>query len=121
MSLRNRPENTIAVVVATVTDDPRKLDLPKMNVCALHFTETARTRIQNAGGKCITLDQLASQRPRGAHTVLVKGRVTARTATKYFGATGVPGSHVRPRLASTNTGRKVERARGRRASRGFKV
>ncbi len=35
----------IAVVVATVTDDVRLFDVPKIRVCALRFTETARARI----------------------------------------------------------------------------
>jgi len=46
----------IAVVVGTVTDDKRVLDIPKLTVAALRFTETARARIINAGGKCLTLD-----------------------------------------------------------------
>jgi large subunit ribosomal protein L18e len=46
----------IAVVVGTVTDDIRLIDLPKLTVAALKFTETARARIVKAGGKCLTLD-----------------------------------------------------------------
>ena len=52
--LRNRT----AVVVGTVTDDKRVLKVPKITVAALRFTETARARITEAGGKCLTLDQL---------------------------------------------------------------
>jgi large subunit ribosomal protein L18e len=47
-----------AVVVATVTDDERVYEVPKLTVAALRFTESARARITKAGGKCITLDQL---------------------------------------------------------------
>jgi large subunit ribosomal protein L18e len=43
-------------VVGTVTDDIRLIDLPKLTVAALKFTETARARIVKAGGKCLTLD-----------------------------------------------------------------
>ena len=43
-------------MVGTVTDDIRLLDLPKLTVAALKFTETARARIVKAGGKCLTLD-----------------------------------------------------------------
>jgi len=43
-------------VVGTVTDDIRIIDLPKLTVAALKFTETARARIVKAGGKCLTLD-----------------------------------------------------------------
>jgi len=35
----------ITVVVGTVTDDKRVLDVPKLTVAALRFTETARARI----------------------------------------------------------------------------
>jgi large subunit ribosomal protein L18e len=48
-------ERTV-VIVGTVTDDVRLLDLPKVTVAALRFTETARARILKAGGKCLTLD-----------------------------------------------------------------
>lgn len=34
-----------------------------MNICALRFTESARTRIEKAGGKCITLDKLLLENP----------------------------------------------------------
>jgi large subunit ribosomal protein L18e len=53
------------VVVSTVTDDERVLDLPKVNVAALRFTEAARARITKAGGKCLTLDELVMQAPTG--------------------------------------------------------
>jgi large subunit ribosomal protein L18e len=35
----------IAVVVTKVLDDERLLDCPKMTICALNFSETARKRI----------------------------------------------------------------------------
>lgn len=38
-------EDKIAVLVATVTDDARLFEVPKLRVCALRFTETARARI----------------------------------------------------------------------------
>ena len=48
----------IAVVVGTVVDDIRLLDAPKLTICALKFSESARARIVKAGGKCMTFDQL---------------------------------------------------------------
>jgi len=54
-----------AVVVGTVTEDIRVLDMPKLNVAALRFTEAARARITKAGGKCMTLDELVMQAPTG--------------------------------------------------------
>ena len=60
----------IAVCVSTVTDDNRLLDVPKLTVCALRFTESARARIVKAGGKCLTLDQLVMTTPTGMCHVL---------------------------------------------------
>ena len=62
-------DDKIAVLVGTITDDPRMLTVPKMTVCALRFTETARARIVKAGGECLTFDQLALQAPLGQGTV----------------------------------------------------
>eukprot|EP00999_Lentomonas_sp_LEN2_P000912 NODE_1911_length_699_cov_99.750000_g1861_i0.p1 GENE.NODE_1911_length_699_cov_99.750000_g1861_i0~~NODE_1911_length_699_cov_99.750000_g1861_i0.p1 ORF type:complete len:219 (-),score=44.07 NODE_1911_length_699_cov_99.750000_g1861_i0:41-604(-) len=112
-------ENKIAVIVGTITDDARLLDVPKLNVCALRVTETARARILKAGGEIKTFDQLALAAPTGANTVLLRGPKNAREAVRHFGAPGVPGSHAKPKVRSK--GRKFERARGRRNSRGFKV
>ncbi|GJN33406.1 hypothetical protein PR202_gb22003 [Eleusine coracana subsp. coracana] len=110
----------IAVIVGTVTDDKRVLEIPAMKVCALRFTETARARIVNAGGECLTFDQLALRAPLGQNTVLLRGPKNAREAVKHFGpAPGVPHSHTKPYVRSK--GRKFEKARGRRNSRGFKV
>jgi large subunit ribosomal protein L18e len=109
-----------AVVVATVSDDARLFEVPKMTIVALKFTETARARIIKAGGECLTLDQFATRAPKGANAVLLRGPTKARTAERYFGkAPGVPGSTTRPRVRSK--GRKFEKARGRRKSRGYKV
>merc|ERR1719398_638008 len=114
-----KKEGKVAVVVGTVTDDLRELEVPKMRVCALKFTETARARIVKAGGECLTFDQLALQSPLGQGTVLLRGPTKSRTAQKYMGkAPGVPNSDTRPRIRSK--GRKFEKARGRRKSRGYK-
>merc|ERR1711908_251300 len=68
MSRRNRPplslskigkcmegkDGKIACVVGTVTDDKRSTEVPKLTICALRYTETARARIAKAGGECLT-------------------------------------------------------------------
>merc|ERR1719335_1947607 len=123
MSRRNRPplslsklassmegkEGKIAVVVGTVTDDKRMFDVPKLVVCATRYTEAARARILKAGGECLTFDALA-----------LRGPVKSREAERHFGkAPGVPNSTTAPHVRSK--GRKFEKARGRRKSRGFKV
>jgi large subunit ribosomal protein L18e len=112
-----------AVIVGKVTDDVRMNECPKMSVCALGFTENARKRIVAAGGECITLDQLALKAPKGSNTVLLRGP-KSREALAHFGhSTSVLNPHthdgVKPYVRSS--GRKFERARGRRRSRGFKV
>lgn len=112
-------ENKIAVVVGTVTDDIRLLEVPKLTVAALRITRTAHDRIVKAGGTVLTFDQLALKAPTGSNTVLLRGPKNAREAVKHFGAPGVPGSTAKPFVRSK--GRKFERARGRRKSRGFKV
>ena len=110
--------NRIAVVISTVTNDTRIYDVPKMTVAALAFTQKAKERILAAGGECLTLDQLAVRDPLGNNCMLLEGPRKAAKKYKYFGAPGVPGSSTRPLVRSK--GRKFERARGRRASRGYK-
>ncbi|CAO3669131.1 unnamed protein product [Rhizopus stolonifer] len=115
--VRNTKENKITVVVGTVTDDSRLLDLPKLSIAALHFTKTAKARILKAGGECLTLDQLALRAPTGANTLLIRGAKNSRESVKHFGF----GPHKNKKPYVRSEGRKFERARGKRASRGFKV
>ncbi|VYS55834.1 unnamed protein product [Arabidopsis thaliana] len=141
-------DGKIAVIVGTVTDDVRIEDVPALTVTALRFTESARARIHKAGGECLTFDQLALPCPTWSehgisHScftlssvvemwklvlivylfvtyVLLRGPKNAREAVKHFGpAPGVPHSHTKPYVRQT--GKKIEIARGRRRSRGFKV
>ena len=109
----------ISAVVGTITDDARMFEVPALRVCALRFTETARARIVKAGGECITFDQLALQAPTGENVCLLRGPKSHREAVKHFGAPGVPGSHAKPYVR--HKGRKFEKARGRRKSRGYKA
>merc|ERR1712000_236380 len=107
---------TVAIV-GTVTDDVRMLKVPKMSVAALRFTSSARARIEAAGGECLTFDQLAMMAPTGSNVVLLRGPKNAREAVKHFGMG--PHKHKKPYIESK--GRKFEKARGRRRSKGFKV
>jgi large subunit ribosomal protein L18e len=118
-------EDKIVAIVGTVTDDVRIRNLPKLTVCALKFTTTARARITKAGGECITFDQLALRAPTGSNTILLRGPRNAREAVKHFsgvvGAAGTPGGHARPLIdKGAGKGRKKETARGRRNAKGFK-
>lgn len=105
------------VVVGTVTDDNRIFEFPKTTVAALRFTAGAKAKILKAGGEAITLDQLAVRAPKGQNTLIVRGPRSSREAARHFGFG--PHKGKAPRIAST--GRKFERARGRRRSRAFKV
>jgi len=118
--MKAKPGQT-AVLVGKVTDDVRLHEVPQgLKLCALGVTETARARITAAGGEIITFDQLALQAPTGTGTVLLRGPKSHREAVKHFGAApGVPHSRTKPYVRSK--GRKFEKARGRRASRGYKV
>lgn len=113
---KNNEGKTI-VIVGTVTDDNRLLELPKLSVAALRFTASARARIEKAGGEVLTIDEVATRFPTGANTVLLRGPKNSREAVKHFGFG--PHSNKKPYVESK--GRKFERARGRRRSRGFKV
>ncbi|KAJ3130951.1 60S ribosomal protein L18 [Physocladia obscura] len=113
-----KAEGKTIVLVGTVTDDLRLLDVPKLSIAALRVTDSARARILAAGGEVLTFDQLALRAPTGKNTILLRGRKSAREAVKHFGAAGVPKSQAKPYVRSK--GRKFEKARGRRASRGYK-
>lgn len=128
-------DSKVIVVVGTVTDDVRLVEVPKLSVAALRFTRAAKERILNAGGEALTLDQLALRAPTGSNTVLLRGKRNTREAVKHFGM----GPHKNKKPYTISKGRKVrvnhhfkrclylthfsqfERARGRRKSRGFKV
>ncbi|KAK0636403.1 60S ribosomal protein L18 [Bombardia bombarda] len=114
---KNGGDKKTIVVVGTITDDNRLLAVPKLDIAALRFTATARARIVAAGGQALTLDQLALEKPTGANTLLLRGPKNSREAFKHFGMG--PHKHKKPYVQSK--GRKFEKARGRRRSRGFKV
>ncbi|KAK8114140.1 eukaryotic ribosomal protein L18 [Apiospora kogelbergensis] len=110
-------EGKTVVVVGTITDDNRLLEVPKLSIAALRFTATARARVLAAGGETLTLDQLALRAPTGSNTLLLRGPKNAREAVKHFGM----GPHKHKKPYTQSKGRKFEKARGRRRSRGFKV
>ena len=84
------------MVVSTVTNDERMLEVPKMNVCALRFTSAAKERIEKAGGVTMTLDQLIMKNPKGKNLQLLRAP-HRREALAHFGrAPGLPGSSTRP-------------------------
>ncbi|KAJ4303405.1 hypothetical protein N0V90_002298 [Kalmusia sp. IMI 367209] len=110
-------EGKTIVIIGTVTDDNRLLELPKLSVAALRVTASARARIEKAGGEILTIDEVATRFPTGANTLLLRGPKNSREAVKHFGF----GPHKNKKPYVQSKGRKFERARGRRRSRGFKV
>lgn len=112
----------IAVIVGSVTDEVRTFDCPAMTVCALRFTNTARAKLLKAGGTCLTFDQLALKAPLGENCMLLRGCKSHRESAKHFsakyGAPGTPHGTARPYVRAK--GRKFEKARGKRASRGYR-
>ncbi|EEQ28481.1 60S ribosomal protein L18 [Microsporum canis CBS 113480] len=106
------------VVVGTITDDNRLLEVPKMSIAALRLTSSARARIEKAGGEILTLDQLALRAPTGANTILLRGPKNSREAFKHFGFG--PHSGKVSFYDIYFCGLECN-SRGRRRSRGFKV
>ena len=90
----------IVVVVGTVTDDNRTLQVPKLTIAALRITASARARVIAAGGETLTLDQLALRAPTGSNTLLLRGPKNAREAFKHFGFG--PHSGKKPYVSTTN-------------------
>jgi large subunit ribosomal protein L18e len=121
--MKNKSGKT-AVVVSTVTNDIRLTDDTglKLTLCCLRITDAARARVLAAGGEVITFDQLALRAPTGTNCVLLRGPLKAREVYKYFGrAPGVPHSTTKPYTRNSGKNRKIESARGRRKTCGFKV
>lgn len=65
-------EKTI-VVVGKVLNDERILDLPKLSICALKISLSAKKRILEAGGNVYTLDSFAMKNPSGKNSILLRG------------------------------------------------
>lgn len=86
-----------------MTDDVRLLEVPKLSIAALRFTQAAKERILKAGGEVLTLDQLALRAPTGSNTILLRGKRNSREAVKHFGMG--PHKHKKPHTLSK--GRKV--------------
>jgi len=100
-------DDIVFAVVASVVNDDRMLRIPRLNICALRFSETARARIEKVGGRAITFDQLALERPTCGKTVLVQGKRGNRSTNKYF--KGKLGKHARQRVRkSSHVGRGQE-------------
>merc|ERR1711935_82944 len=79
------------VLCGNVTNDERLITVPKLNVCALRFSTAARQRITEAGGRCMTFDQLAKESPKGQNTWLLRGH-RSRETMKHWGSAARDGA-----------------------------
>merc|ERR1711981_120911 len=113
MSKINRPPISLARLARNMRKEGRE-----GKIAVIIGTVTNDLSILKAGGEVLTLDQLALRAPTGQNALLLQGKRTARKSNRHFGAAGKPGSHVKPFVRAK--GRKFERARGRRQSRGYK-
>ncbi len=86
----------VVVIIGPVTDDERLLEVPKMKICALKFTTSARQRILKAGGSALTLDQLIIANPLGSNTLLLRAPHRREALTHFGKAPGLPRSKTRP-------------------------
>lgn len=75
------------------------ITLPKLRVCALKFSESARAKIVKAGGECMTFDQLAQTEPKGVNTILLRGQ-RSREALSHF--RGLKGDKAKPYILNNN-------------------
>jgi large subunit ribosomal protein L18e len=71
-ALKNK--NKIIVIVGKVLNDERLSTIPKLNLCSLRISDSARTRILEGGGKIFTFDALAIEFPTGKNLVLLRGK-----------------------------------------------
>jgi large subunit ribosomal protein L18e len=100
----------IAVIVGTVTDDTRTNSntFEGLHVCALRFSKTARAKIIESGGHCLSFDQLALVAPTGHNCILLRGRRNAREAVKHFRNYSTT-NRSKPRPYVRSFGRKFEK------------
>jgi len=61
------------VVVGKVLNDERIFLIPKLSLCALRISSSAKERILKAGGKVFTFDQFAVKFPTGKNSLLLRG------------------------------------------------
>lgn len=104
---RRLKDGKTAVVASTITNDERLLTVPRLQIVAIRFTATAKARVERAGGKCMTFDELLLENPTGNGCQLLEGDRKARKQYKYFGAAGLP--HSRVKVKGTMKGRKGAR------------
>lgn len=97
----------IMVVVGSVLDDERVVNVRPMRVVALKFSKSARMRITKAGGECLTFDQLALLRPTGTKCVILRGDISRRKTAKCFGIPGEKDGSIQK--CSSKSFKKTER------------
>ncbi|OAR02575.1 hypothetical protein LLEC1_00335 [Akanthomyces lecanii] len=104
MSKINRPPVSLSRIVANISKEGEKRTVVVVG------TITDDNRL-------LTFPKLALRAPTGSNTLILRGPKNSREAVKHFGF----GPHKGKKPHVVSKGRKFERARGRRRSRGFKV
>ncbi|ABW98117.1 rpl18 (nucleomorph) [Hemiselmis andersenii] len=69
----SKEKNKTIVVVGKVLNDERILMVPKISLCALRISSSAKERILNSGGNVFTFDQFAVNFPTGKNSLLLRG------------------------------------------------
>ena len=85
----NKHPGETAVCTTTVTDSACYYEVPKMTICALRITQTAKAKILKAGGECLTFDELAIRCPTGEKCVLLQGKKRWTLITEHIKRCGV--------------------------------
>lgn len=78
----SKNKNKTIIIVGKVLNDERIFLIPKIFICALKISSSARERIFKAGGAVFTFDQLAMKFPTGKNCILIKGLASRKKKTK---------------------------------------
>mmetsp|Transcript_34373 Transcript_34373/g.75031 ORF Transcript_34373/g.75031 Transcript_34373/m.75031 type:complete len:132 (-) Transcript_34373:109-504(-) len=95
--MKGRVAKTAVTVSAVVDDDKNFFTCPKLTVVALRFSESARRKILEAQGECLTLDQLVQRDPLGKNCVLLRGKMFQKRHTYFGKKPGQKGSTTKQR------------------------
>lgn len=82
--LASKNLSKLIVIVGKVLNDDRLVEIPKLSICVLGITNSAKNRIIAAGGNILTFDQLAAQNPVGKSTILIRGPKNQKRINKFF-------------------------------------
>mmetsp|Transcript_35091 Transcript_35091/g.68787 ORF Transcript_35091/g.68787 Transcript_35091/m.68787 type:complete len:152 (-) Transcript_35091:1357-1812(-) len=79
-----KERNKTIVVVGKVLNDERVFFIPKLSLCALRISSSAKERILKSGGNVFTLDQFAVKFPTGKNSLLLRGSKSIKKSNLKF-------------------------------------